>query len=353
VRCLAFSPGSQVLAFGGPDRLVHLWEARQGADEPEPVDPLLSRTALGISPDGRRLASLSAGTALRVWDLSTGGSVVELEGAPVLRAFTASPDGCWYAGSRAQENGRPEWQGGPAVDRATLGLWEAHTGRLRTVLEGQAAPITALAFAPDSRVLASAGLHSSDVWLWDVPAGQPKLILPGAVEGCSVEALVFQPRGSAAGPLLAVGGIDWLATSGSDGMVTLWDPAEGRMRASFRGGARCLAFHPDGQLLAGASLGQAIHVWNVAEGRQVGELLGHLEAVTCVAYSPDGRWLASGGDDRAVRLWDARSGLELGAQELDTQIKALAFTTDGRHLITGNGNTSCYVLEVQTILGAG
>jgi WD40 repeat protein len=123
------------------------------------------------------------------------------------------------------------------------------------------------------------------------------------------------------------------------------------------GGVRALAFHPAGTQLAVAGLGRSIRVWDVADWRGGGvrdepraEWTGHDDAVLCVAYSPDGRWLASGGTDRTVRIWDPDTGKALGSLTLDTQIRTLTFTPDGRHLFTGNGNSSCYQLAVQALL---
>jgi WD40 repeat protein len=342
VRCLTFSPDGQLLAFGGAERVVHLWGARRGGADDEAIDPLLSRTGLSVGPDGR-LASLGAGTALRVWDTANGAPAAGLEGAGALRAFAASADGRWFAASRADEGADAR-----TPSRSTLGLWEAATGRFRCTLEGQAAPITALAFSSDSATLASGSYQSSDVWLWDVAKAEPALLVPDAAGGCSVEALAFAPGGR----LLAVGGIDYLATSGLDGQVVLWDLAGRKPAATLHGGAVGLSFHPSGRRLASASLVQSVRVWDAETGRLLAELLGHLDAVTCVAYGPDGRWLASGSDDRTVRLWGA-DGVQRGMLELDTQVKALAFSPDGRHLFTGNGNASCYQFAVSQLLTEG
>jgi len=339
VRSLAFSPDGRALASGGAGRFIHVWDTHADAEGQDTTDPLLARTCLSVSPDGRRLASLGAGTSLRVWDTTTAEPVAQLEDVPILRAFAGSPDGQWFAGSVA----RPE---GHETDATTLLLWRADTGRRQRILEGQAAPITVLAFAPDSALLASAGLRSSDVWLWHIPSGEPMLMLPDVVEGCSVEALAFQ----ADGRLLAVGGIDWLAPRGPEGRIALWDIAQRETIALLPGGAGSLAFDPSGQRLAAATLTQSIVVWDVDARQQRLELLGHLDVVTCVAYSPDGRWLASGSDDRTVHLWDADTGAQRGLVELDTQVKALAFAPDGRSLFTGNGTTSCYQIEVRQIL---
>ncbi len=341
IRCLAFSPDGQRLASGGAERVIHLWDARQGPDSEQGADPRTSRTCLAVSPDGRRLANLGMGTPLRVWDIATGQPALELEGAPVLRAFAASSDGRWFAGSVAAEGGADL----PPGARNSVRLWHADNGRRQAVLEGQAAPVTSLAFSLDSTLLASGGFQSSDVWLWRVPSGEPVLLIPGAAEACSVETLAFHPNGR----LLAVGGIDHLATSGADGVVVLWDIEDRKVVTSRRGGASAVAFSPDGKRLAVASLGQAARIWDV-DGGQAVDLIGHLDAVTCLAFSPDGRILATGSDDRTVRLWDAAGGQPRGVLELDTQVKAVAFAPDGRHLYTGNGNTSCSQLDPAQVL---
>jgi WD40 repeat protein len=129
--------------------------------------------------------------------------------------------------------------------------------------------------------------------------------------------------------------------------------AQKARRLTLAGGARGLAFHPAGRHLAAASLVRTVRVWDVRTGRLLRDLSGHEDAVNCVAYSPDGRRLASAADDHTVRLWDAETGAALGVTELDTQVKALGFSPDGRSLFTANGNSSCYQLRVQRLLNDG
>jgi len=131
-------------------------------------------------------------------------------------------------------------------------------------------------------LLASGGIQSSDVWLWKVPTGEPGLLIPDAVDDCSIEALAFQPGGR----LLALAGIDWLATSGSDGEVVLWHLDEHEEKFALQGGATAIAFHPAGRLLACAGLNRGIRLWDVVDDRVVNELKGHDDTVTCLAWSP-------------------------------------------------------------------
>lgn len=332
IRCLAFSPDGSQLASGGAERMIYLWDPQSGQLRSGEGEAVLSRSDLAVAPDGSWLASTCGGTGLRVWDVATGRPAAVPEGSH-LQALAVSPDGRWLAA------------GGP--DRR-IEVWKAD-GQPHATFHGQNSEVTALAFSPDSRFLASASATDGLVWLWEVAGRTPALVIPEAADNCVVESVAFDP----AGKLLAVGGIDWMATGGSDGAIGLWDLTRRVPAGTLDAGTTCVAFHPSGRWLASASLAQSVCVWDMARQVLEVELTGHESTVTSVAYSPDGRWLASGGDDRVVRLWDAQTHEPAGACELDTQIKALCFSPDGRFLYTANGNTTSYQLEVARLVAGG
>ncbi len=75
-----------------------------------------------------------------------------------------------------------------------------------------------------------------------------------------------------------------------------------------------------------------------ATGRARGQPLPHQEIwVKAVAFSPDGKTVITGSQDKTARLWDAATGQPLG-QTLTHQgsVRAVAFSPDGKTVITGS-----------------
>jgi len=72
----------------------------------------------------------------------------------------------------------------------------------------------------------------------------------------------------------------------------------------------CVAWSPDGKMLASAGRDTVVKVWDAATGQ--GEV--HPERARgrreSVAWSPDGKVLATASSDRTVRLWDVATGKE-------------------------------------------
>ena len=76
---------------------------------------------------------------------------------------------------------------------------------------------------------------------------------------------------------------------------------------------RRVAFSPDSQLLATASVDKTVKLWDAATGNEIETLRGHSGYVFSVAFSPDGQRLASAGGYRThgeVKIWDTTAWRE-------------------------------------------
>jgi WD40 repeat protein len=126
-----------------------------------------------------------------------------------------------------------------------------------------------------------------------------------------------------------------------------------------KGGARGVAFSPDGCQLASAGGDKTVRIWDTTTGAEVRVLTGHTESVVSVAFSPDGHLLASGGGDNTIRVWDTATGAEL--YQLTGHIRpsgkvpgdpvmvwGVAFSADGCYLASAGDDGTVRVWDTET-----
>ena len=234
-----------------------------------------------------------------------------------------------------------------------LGVYDLRTGKLLTVLSVPANQNlkARIVFSPDSKYIVLFGVNDQGKnieRLYSLTSGKLLCVLPflgGPVE-------LLRPMAfSADGRLVAL-------FSRDDGLIHTFEIATGKLlhrlgtpppvaqqqRGIF---PTNLAFSSDGRLLASWQyIDNVVRVWDVETGKQRSFLPadGQQHNRLLLAWSPDNRTLAIG--DRTIKLWElATLKVRHEFTGHDGDIRALAFTPDGRHLVSGSSDTTALVWD--------
>jgi WD40 repeat protein len=102
-----------------------------------------------------------------------------------------------------------------------------------------------------------------------------------------------------------------------------------------KGACPTVALSPDGRLMA-LAVDWTAKLYDVAKRRELTELKGHKGQVAALAFSPDGKTLMTGGWDFTVRLWDTATGRERANYQWDIgRVYCATYAPDGLRLAAG------------------
>jgi len=371
---------------------VRLWDANTGQLlHLLQHDGGVYRAIAGVS--GRGVTGSWDGTA-HVWDLMRGvpgATSLLIHGGPVLaldfddangRVLSGSFDGTLRlhtlrGGLPATVRGRmianPVGPGRDVVrlSRTNAAVADSFTGELRGPWVPHNEVVRAIGIASAANLFATM-TRSGRIALWKIASGEKVFELAPTVP--SARDIELTPDGKR---LLAIR---------TDGSVQLHDASDGReigtphanvhsvalspdsrhialvggdlrvrimaagraqaAGASFApaGGAQSVRWSPDGRALAIASgapgglasQDQFIQLWSPVTGETISDEMRHQDDIRAIAFSADGRWLATGSEDYDAKIWDRLTSRALGATlRHNAWVVALAFSPDNRILATG------------------
>lgn len=310
VLSVAFGGGGKRIATGSVDNTARLWDADSGQSLRTFTGHQDSVTGVALSIDGRLLTGSMDRTA-RLWELSTETPLLTF-GSAIVSQVTA-------ARFSLDASRIVTISGGVAV------IWDSLSGSEIRRFSGHGAKLSAIAFSPNGKLLATAG-DDKTAKLWDVNDTDKPLRSFGGYAS-SITAVSFSHDGKR------------LAVGLKDGTAGISDTESGTQLTTLRGHSvpvLSVAFSPNGRYVATGSYDDTARLWDASSGKALRTLSGHGDTVTSIVFSPDSRRLATGSDDRSAKLWDVETGQELVSMRGHTGIvRNVVFISVGKDVYLG------------------
>ena len=171
-----------------------------------------------------------------------------------------------------------------------------------------------------------------DPSLNDIKFNDGKMYPDGAAHRDFVHALAFHPQSR----LLASAGFR---------VVKLWElPANVQTQKIGLGAvATATAVHAESGLIAVGTKQNQIQIRKAVDGKVVKTLAGHTAAVTGVGFSADGKHVVSGSEDKTVRVWSIESGQAVREITTAAAVTDVLIRIDGTQVVSAHADNKVRV----------
>ena len=344
VQTLVYSPDGKTLAGMAGDFTLHLWDAATGAERFPAREHLGPVHVVAFTPDCKSVITGGMDRMLRIWDIAAHNVKAEQQLPASVGFLIVSPDGKTLV-----------------VPGKESGLSIRNVADLKEVvaLKKHSAAVLAVAYAPDGKSLAAAGMDhpvpnkpapDKTIVIWELPRG--KELSNFNVQTMALTALTYSPDGKTLAAV-CMDRKDKDKPRELERTIKLWDVASGQVQSSWPipgSLAAALAYSPDGKTLACAATDKSIKLWDLAAGKERASLQGHNSIPSGLAFTADGKRLISqehSGTGSRILVWDLTTTDAKPVEwQIPGQIRSMAVASDGRHIAAAHANGTVLILRV-------
>lgn len=205
-----------------------------------------------------------------------------------------------------------------------LRLWDLATGLTSRRFVGHSKDVLSVAFSIDNRQIVSAS-RDRTIKLWNTLGECKYTIQDGDAHSDWVSCVRFSPNTLQ----------PTIVSASWDKTVKVWNLTNCKLRVTLAGHAgyvNTVAVSPDGSLCASGGKDGVILLWDLAEGKRLYSLdAGSIIHALC--FSPNRYWLCAA-TESSIKIWDLES--KSIVEDLKVDLKTEAEKTDDTHAATAN-----------------